>query len=219
MNVKYSEIWRDDDGYYVIPDQDNHRPSHHEQWLRPYFPDMKGLVVADIGAHVGSHTIWMSKLAASVHAFEPHPIHRQYLSWNVALNNLRNVSIYPFALYDGDGSASMGDVGGGTPLGSAGPHTVNFVALDTITTGWSKLDFMKIDCEGSEAHILRGARQTLLELRPRMIIESHHVYMTGEARSQLLEEIETELNECGYKWTVLTVNEYPNAYYMNCTPM
>jgi len=215
---KRHEIWHNGDYLYVRCDHDGFWPSGHEKWLRPYFDFPSGGVVMDVGAHVGSHSIWMAGKAATVLAVEPHPVSRRLLRWNLALNDIGNVSVFPFALLDGQGRASMPDHGGGSRIGVDGPHTVDFVTMDSAFATLRRLDFLKMDCEGSEAKVLRGGRQTLARLRPRMIIEAHHVYMSSAAeRDAMRSETERELEEIGYIWEVLTHTQYKNAFYYDCT--
>lgn len=216
-DVKRHEVWHNGEYYYVRCDHDGFWPSTHEKWLRPYFDFPANGVVMDIGAHVGSHAIWMAGNAATVLAVEPHPLSRRLLAWNLALNDIFNVSVFPFALLDGHGKASMPDHGGGSRLGVDGPHSVEFVPADHAFAFLQRLDFIKMDCEGSEAKVLRGARGLLARLRPRMLIEAHHVYLPdARERDELRSATERELEDIGYDWEVLTHTQYPHAFYYDC---
>jgi hypothetical protein len=60
-----------------------------------------GSTAIDAGAHIGTHTLYMSKLVGpqgSVHAFEPQPKIFRELFMNCLLNQTNNVSLYPVAL-------------------------------------------------------------------------------------------------------------------------
>lgn len=217
MEEKRHEIWHTGEYFYVKLESEGLQPSTHEIWLRPYFRLEPDFVVMDIGAHVGSHTLWLATQVVDVIACEPHPYHRQLLSWNLALNNIHNVSVLPFGLMDGQGTASMPNAGGGSKIGDPGPNIVAFTTIDLAFAHLKRLDFVKIDCESAEAKVLRGGRETLKRLKPHMIIESHHVYEpTPESRESMRLKTEREISACGYRFKALTFTEYPYAYYYDC---
>jgi FkbM family methyltransferase len=139
------------------------------------FPDMmmvlhflrEGDRFVDIGANVGSYTVLASGVArATSWAFEPDPNTARYLRRNVAINHLeRLVTVYECAL-----GATQGEV----PF-TVGLDAINRVAnaaddenvrmvrherLDTIA-GNSQPSMIKIDVEGYEEEVLRGAPKVL----------------------------------------------------------
>eukprot|EP01079_Euglenida_sp_SAG-EU17-18_P008946 gene8946-8094_t len=60
-----------------------------------------GAVIADVGAHIGAHTVPLAQLAGprgKVHSFEPQRLQFQLLNSNVAINALHNVHTYQWAL-------------------------------------------------------------------------------------------------------------------------
>jgi FkbM family methyltransferase len=136
-----------------------------------------GDVALDIGAHVGQFTILMGSLVGStgrVLAFEPAPENFTELSANVALNGFASV-VEPVrsALSDRPGEAefySDGDTGGTEFSMFAERHgqsrTAFRVSCSTVDQvlderGLARVQFMKIDTEGAELLVLRGAEQTL----------------------------------------------------------
>lgn len=154
-----------------------------------------GDVVIDGGANMGAITIPLGHMVGPtghVYAFEPQEFVRYILSGNVALNNFYHVTIYdrPLGSQDGKilyciGKGLKNDDGinfydeldqhiGGIDL-TEEPRFDTDVALKTMTIdsmNLSRLDFMKLDVEGSEVAALKGAKETIERFRPVMFLES-----------------------------------------------
>lgn len=125
----------------------------------------------DIGAHIG---LWSYNLAhrfEQVIAFEPVAEHRKCFQANVTAPN---VTLVDCALGDHEGSAVMevtkGSSGDSKIGGTVTGTTVDLKRLDDITLP-PPVDFIKIDCEGYEEHVLVGAEQTILRHKPTIIVE------------------------------------------------
>ncbi len=145
------------------------------QLLRP------GDVVLDVGAHIGAHTLALSHLVGpggSVFAFEPQRILHQVLCANAALNGLTNVFARQAAVGEEAGKIvvpsldySQQKVFGALSLGD---HPTG-ERVDVITVDGLKLDrcqFIKIDVEGMEEKVLRGASETIARLKPFLYVEN-----------------------------------------------
>jgi FkbM family methyltransferase len=153
-------------------------------------------VVLDIGANIGVHTLFMSEAigpGGRIHAFEAQRILFQVLMGNLALNSIENVYGYCAAVGREDGSLKLPPVdyakpwnfGGmglvtespypqfahGTPERAAAERneTVPVITLDSLKL--ERVDFIKLDVEGMEEDVLRGAARTLDVTRPIMQIE------------------------------------------------
>lgn len=124
-------------------------------------------VAVDIGGHVGLWSFYLSALFEQVHAFEPVAEHRECFAVNVTAPN---VILYPCALGDREGSISMH-----TSTGSSGDSWVKGsgdIPMHRIDSyGFSDVDLIKIDTEGNELPVLRGAEDTLLRCHPVVIVE------------------------------------------------
>ena len=134
-------------------------------------------VVLDIGANVGSHSINFSKTADQVFSFEPHPQTFNNLCANLCIHYCRNVKPYNIALGSYNGEAQLGDFdiseehfSMGAYVGS-GTLKIPIRTIDSFL--FSPLNFMKIDTEGYEFEILRGASQTLQRESPIVFVEIH----------------------------------------------
>ncbi|MCO5167990.1 MAG: FkbM family methyltransferase [Planctomycetes bacterium] len=139
-----------------------------------------GDVVWDIGAHVGTFSVLAAAdpRVAVIHAFEPDPETAEVLRLNASLNAPK-INIHQFALGDEPGSGTLHEgPGANTGLSSlvaAGGRAARVVRCDTV----DRLVFdvalpapalVKIDVEGWEERVLRGARRLLAERPPRALL-------------------------------------------------
>lgn len=143
-----------------------------EDQLRP------GMVVIDVGAHIGYLAVLSSNLVGEsgrVHAFEPAIENLSYLKHNVALNNRRNIEVYPFAAGPERAQRSFHITGASDSHGFH-PHPmtatvetieVTQVALDDVVTG--RVDGVKIDVEGAELSVLDGMGR-IIEENPGLVL-------------------------------------------------
>lgn len=175
--------------------------------------------VLDIGAQSGFYSLLLSRLVGPegmVFAFEPLPANFRILEENVRLNNIQNVTIRGEAVSEHSGkirfefpheepSLVAGPIFESDDLGT---FQVPSVSLDDFVreTGHS-IQFIKMDVEGAETAILRGAVESLKAFHPPMIIELHSdVSHKGPHPAILL--LETLgyrlewLNEAGYRCNV-----------------
>ena len=174
------------------------------QFLRP------GMTVIDVGANIGAHTIYLAKAVGQrglVYAIEPQRQLYQMLLGNLALNEIANTSVFMGALADdsyGGVKQSAKTAGGiGTinvpPIdyGSAGNfgaialgkrskrgEAVPVVTLDSL--GLNEVSFIKIDVEGMERAVLRGASETLSRDRPILYVENDRAEHSRELISLIL---------------------------------
>jgi FkbM family methyltransferase len=137
------------------------------QFVRP------GDVVFDVGANVGIWSMLAAKRAPSarVHAFEPVPELAERLRQHVALNDARGIVIHPWACGAENGSlpffARYAENTGASSLARTSATEVEIevavMTLDSyIATGRiERVDVMKVDVEGAEMLVFRGAHGLL----------------------------------------------------------
>lgn len=130
-----------------------------------------GDVVVDVGASYGAYSLTAAVMGGRVLAFEPEPTVFVDLRRNIELNNWETKVVpLPWALWDSEGIVNMKDWAPHWPAQTiTSPYRT--VALDTYEP--QKLDWLKIDVEGAEVHVLRGAAETLKRCKPTVIVEVH----------------------------------------------
>lgn len=136
---------------------------------------MPGAII-DCGANIGNHSVYFSKvLNRDVVAFEPNAIAYKILVKNIALNNLQNISAYELALGSeaGFGVSIQNTTNnlGASKILLDNTGDINIVALDSATTDIDKISMLKIDVEGFELNVLRGARKIIATQKPLILIE------------------------------------------------
>ena len=144
-----------------------------QEWIRP------GDAVLDVGAHVGYYTVLSAVLAGPagrVLAFEPNPTNHGFLKRHLALNGCAQVEVLQAAASDAAGTARF-DFGGGSGTGhlaEQGALEVTTVRVDDVCAerGLSPRA-IKIDVEGAELRVLRGAETTLARARPVIFLSTH----------------------------------------------
>lgn len=161
------------------------------------FIPRNGWTVFDVGANIGIFTVPQAMHGATVFSFEPNPESYRRLLRNVALNNLRNVQLFPTALGDKQGIGSLHVTIGGTTGGVVVPVNdravtsgvaVPIATLDEVvsTLPVLSIDLLKIDAAGSEVVILLGAERTLNRVQ-RIIVEYHSLDRKGFAQEMLVD--------------------------------
>ncbi len=141
-------------------------------------------ICVDIGANVGFYTLGFAKRASrgEVHSFEPVPLNYHVLALNVLANHLSNVVVNNCAVGDTNGEAdfciaqdgaysSLVDTGRKAIVGTS---KIRMLKLDSycLERNLPRIDILKVDVEGAEPMVLRGAVGLLSdpERRPRLIM-------------------------------------------------
>jgi FkbM family methyltransferase len=123
--------------------------------------------VIDIGAQLGSFTVFAASKGASVRSFEPDPDNYATMLENIALNDFQaTVTPYNDAVWSNHGEITLYD----SCSENLGAHSAIFarnanasvkvpaITLDEAMEGWDEVDFLKMDCEGSEFEIMKSDR-------------------------------------------------------------
>lgn len=183
------------------------------EFIRP------GHTVLDIGAYVGTHTLLAAKLTGSagrVFAFEPSPSNFQYLAYHCR-KNARHASAFqnlvsdrrgerlPFHLLN-EGDSTSNSMTFGEQVGAA----TKTIEVESVTVDGfcaeqnARPSFIKIDVEGAESLVLRGAGRVLREFRPIIILALHPQWLP---KGTTPETILHFLDQAGYD--LLTLDEQP----------
>jgi len=139
----------------------------------------RGDHVVDVGAYIGTHTVFFGAICgASVTSVEPNPRSRLILRRNVELNGIDpRVRVVEAAAGDRSGRGrietpedhNLGD----TRFTKDDSGAVELVALDDLDLPPTRL--VKIDVQGGELDVLRGARRLIARDRPALFVEAADV--------------------------------------------
>ena len=136
-----------------------------------------GDLACDVGANKGSYLYWLSRWAERVVAFEPQPGLAAYLQ-NLATDlPLRNVTVEQKGVSDHSGVLTLYMPSVNSPEASLEPIegaqkvAVPVVSLDDYFASSKRLAVLKIDVEGHELGVFRGADRILREDRPVLLFE------------------------------------------------
>lgn len=128
----------------------------------------EGGLFVDVGANVGSYTIWAAELGAEVIALEPAADTFGLLAENIALNGYQ-VRAVQAAAGDHCGTARFTTgLDAVNSLAADGPVVTELVTVDSLI-GDSRVAGLKVDVEGFELEVLRGAVRALAEQRIALI--------------------------------------------------
>jgi FkbM family methyltransferase len=125
-------------------------------WRRLLKP---GDLFIDVGAHVGTYTLWAAACGAEVIAVEPDPVAVERLRANLGLNPQVSAHVIEAAATDHAGVTQV-TVGLGPENHLGSGHTVRSVTLDELAAG-RKVAGLKLDVEGYEALVLAGGTSLL----------------------------------------------------------
>ncbi len=176
--------------------------------------DPKGIRCWDIGSHIGYHAFGFAGLGAEVLAFEPNTQNAARFRQHLARNpeHAKRIRLMEAAVSDHEGKVTFVQCAN-IATGSSGSHlsdglppltsypasesvTVDAVRLDTlIERGEKPPDVLKIDVEGAEMLVLRGASKLLREKHPLILMEVHHIC--------LMFDLQPFLADHGYTATLL----------------
>ena len=202
------------------------RESHVRRWLTELLKP--GHVFFDIGAHHGWVSMWTLPLVGKegvVVSFEPSPANLSILEWHRTRNYFAQWTIVPKAVSDVDaedkefflvdtGDSPMNSLTTGkpgTPLMSGRnirKTSIQTISLDTFCNEVNlRPNLVKIDVEGAELLVLRGAAKLLSESYPTIILAVHPYWLPiGQSPQQIFELL------TGYGYAVYNSERCPVEY-------
>ena len=175
-------------------------------WHEKHFFELANLLIKenfniiDLGANIGSHTVLCAKLALKgrVFSFEPQSLTYSLLQANIINNNCDNVQTYNMAASNNTGDIISMDIfsyygeqvnNGGLRVNidnGMGDKAITIRIDDLILP---KIDFLKIDIQGSEYIALKGMKNIINKDRPILFleVEEQHLKSLGSSSKQLIE--------------------------------
>ncbi len=171
-----------------------------------------GATFVDVGANIGVFTVPVARRvgpAGRVLAVEGSPRVFPYLEHNVRINGISNVRLKHFAAYDHDVQAvpfyeapieSFG-MGALAPQFHDQATPVPALALDTFfcQEGIDHVDLLKIDVEGFEAAVFRGAKELLTRKDPPLIVFEFCDWAEARVPGSRVGAAQQLLNDWGYQ--------------------
>jgi len=139
-----------------------------------------GEIVIDVGAHVGVFTLKAAQRKAIVHAIEPHPDNFKMLVQNVTRNQLKNVICHECGLGEDEGQFKLW-----LHPNLSGSHSLRFkrekwiaIKLMTLDSFMKEEDIdevslLKMDVEGAEPEVLRGAKDSMKNVKE-VVVAAYH---------------------------------------------
>lgn len=141
-------------------------------------------IVIDAGAYIGDHTIAYARavgVGGFVFAFEPNPEAFECLKYN--LKNFPNTMCFKQGLGSKTESKGLTNVSGNIGVNHIiEGNGVSITSIDELEL--FGVDLIKIDCEGYELEILKGAYETIKKFKPKLLIEINKGTLQREGISE-----------------------------------
>lgn len=138
----------------------------------------RGGVCIDAGGNFGQFASYLARAVGAdgfVHIFEPLAYNREIAARVLRRMGLRNVAIHPFAAGSSRGTVHIAIDGGNVGEAHVAPEgeQAEVISLDewARATELPRVDFVKIDVEGYEMEVLRGAEGLIARFRPAILCE------------------------------------------------
>jgi len=169
-------------------------------------------IVFDFGAHIGFFSYFaLQKGAKEVYAFEPNPYVFEILKKHAEMWSDK-IKPFEIAIYSSNGFQellipnSLTD-GSTLVLKEIGGEKVKVktMTLDSFVKEHNveRVDFIKIDAEGSEREIIKGAKETIRRFKPKMAIAAYHLPDDKKAIPELVlsirDDYKFKLVNCGIR--------------------
>ncbi|MGC1240485.1 MAG: FkbM family methyltransferase, partial [Chryseosolibacter sp.] len=171
------------------------------------------MTFVDVGANQGEFSLFAAKRLSSgkVLAFEPMSLFFDRLLYNVKLNNMSNIQCFKLGLSDKAGEVPIyfnaDNALNHEGLASLFPldqddeqkEVITLSLLDEVMGGPSapRIDFIKVDVEGSEWAVLKGSAQILRRYRPALMVELNEE--TAAKAGYKVTDMMSWLREFGYE--------------------
>ncbi len=206
-------LWSTSSSYdYILGDyEDPETLKLFLSWLKP------DTVYYDIGSNIGFHALTANRVikTGKIYAFEPMPAVREIFKKHISLNSKlimsNSIELLPIAISNKAGQVQFSNdllhQDGNTYIkesyvfsGAKNKITVNCQSIDgLIEQGYKKPGVIKIDVEGAEYDVLLGAKNTLQQYQPHILLATHDCHLPGVQQKcvNFLQELGYQLQHTG----------------------
>jgi FkbM family methyltransferase len=155
----------------------------------------RDMVLFDVGSNIGETLLNFAKLTGDngkVYGFEPVPYSFNKCSNNILLNRFNNVSVSQIALSNKEETLFFHEANNNNSGGvfmnknnTPGSYKVEGITLDAYVEriGITHLDLIKVDVEGFETNVLKGASETCRKFRPNLFVEVDDINLKNQGSS------------------------------------
>jgi len=200
------KVWLDTSGKSELRRRMISGGEFYEQGLLDFAKSLNlGKAIVDVGANIGGHTTYFGMFCpyTKIYSFEPTAEARRMLERNISLNNVKNVEVFPYAVGEKEGTCDIEHDSFDTARNKVKEgSSVRMVALDDIVK--EPISLIKIDVEGYELSVLKGAKK-ILEQHPYLIVEA-----STEERKKAADEY---LATFGYQNKAILNRQAPTYFY------
>lgn len=157
----------------------------------------KDSICLDIGAYIGPIALFASRICKKIYCIEPDPYAYEKLLTNIRLNKISNIIPVQCAIHNMNGVINLGcpdGIGKSTTsiltASEKNTFTVESKTIDSFIDTWGieRLDFLKIDAEGSEFFFLPSFKEMLIKWKPTLYLSVHPVLLPKEIRLEKTKE-------------------------------
>jgi FkbM family methyltransferase len=182
----------------------------HERQTSQFLARLRGEVFVDVGAYLGYHSLMLRNNFRKIFAFEPSPLNLKLLRQNVYNSRAKNISCVGMAVSDKDGTSTLHLSCNSLSWNSLLPSRslpqgirVRTCTLSNFFKDEPQIDLVKVDVEGAEWMVLRGAEPILYKTKS-WVVELHDL--------KKKKEIENWFISRGYRCKWLDWRLWPHIY-------
>lgn len=152
----------------------DYRFAPEPQYFLSGFTPNFGDIAIDGGAYDGGTAIALAKRGAKVFAFEMDA--RNYRNCAARLGKIYDITLENLGLSDKEAEENYSSNNTSSRKNSYGNLTAKFIDLDTYVArkNLPRVDYIKLDIEGAELDMLRGAAKTITRCKPKMAVSAYH---------------------------------------------
>jgi len=142
-------------------------------------------IVVEVGSHIGSHTVPISRMCGRVFAFEMQRLIFQLLNANLMLNGRLNVHTHSNPVSNESSNIKLAEMNWGASeenklntgngkfanLKHDKGYPTKIVTLDEELGHLKQISLLKLDAEGEEVNILKGSKEIIKKFKPHILTE------------------------------------------------